>query len=367
MGCERILDCLAKIGLIFFMCGFLHTSSLKAEKFQLMIEDVSGLKTSWPMIGSLAFPQGVLKDISSVRLMSNGVEVPSQVDVSATWQDGSIRWALVGFTASPQGKYYVEYGARVKRSQFKNSLKVIPGSGAGFTIDTGVASFRFDKDKLLPEEGWIISGKEKKQFLKNSGAGAYLIDNKGRRATVAGELAEIENVFLKEGPGRVALKRSGWYVTSAGEKLARAEVWFYFAVDSPVVKLTHSIIFTENTNNVWFKDYGLEFKTASSPLDVYCPIGEFNSEDIRKVTSENQEVYLLQDMYPHFAERVYKAVIGKGEQVVEEFKIAGDWAHGDYGNFGVTLVMPFLAERFPKEISFGPQSTKAVLWSGRSD
>jgi len=353
---------------IFFLSLLVMVSagSLFGKDFRLMVEDVSGLKSPWPMVGSLAFPKGDLKDVSSVRIMSKGQEIPCQVDVAATWRDGSVRWALAGFTAPPVGEYRVEYGQANRKAGFANPLRVIRGKDGDFTIDTGAAVFMFEKDNLLPSEAWLVFGENKRQVLGHSGAGAYLVDNLGRTARVAGLAAGVENTFVKEGPGRAVLKRSGWYVTQAGDRLGRADVWFYFAAGSPVVRVTHTLIFTEDTNKVWFKDYGLEFKTLDSPDDVYCTAGEPGLEEIIKVAGEGKEVYLMQDNYPHFAERKYRAVIGKGDAVIEEFNVAGDWAHGNYGNFGITLAMPWLAERFPKEISFGPGGARAVLWSGRS-
>jgi len=348
---------------------FISGVSIKAANFPLKINDVSGLKSPWPMIASIPFPEGKLMDASGIRIMSGSKEIPCQVDVSATWKDGSIRWVLAGFTGSPQGKYRVEYGERVKRGAYPNPLKIIRQADGGFTIDTGAAVYQFDSDKLLPENGWLVSGNRRIQILKGSGAGVYLVDNSGRTAKAAGQAAEIENRFIKEGPGRVVVKRSGWYVTETGEKLAKADVWLYFSAGTPYVRITHSLLFTEDTNKVWFKDYGLEFKTPDKPSEVYCAVGD-NGEETRKTANMGEEIFLLQSEYPHFAEREYKAVIGSCESgkdsVVEEMKVAGDWAYGDYGNYGISIVMPWLAERYPKEISFGQRGARAVFWSGRS-
>ncbi|MCK9266623.1 LamG domain-containing protein [bacterium] len=353
--------------IVFFL---LFSLTLKAGEFPIRINDISGLNAPWPIIASIPFPEGELIDSSCIRIMSGEREVPSQIDVTATWRDGSIRWTLAGFTASPQGNYRVEFGKDIKRGEYPNPLKVTEQANGGFEVNTGVAIYRFDKNQLLPEEGWLISGKEKRQVLKNSGAGAYLIDNSRREARVSGEAAEITNEVLKEGPNRLAIKRSGWYVTTAGEKLARADVWFYFTAGVPYIKITHTLIFTEDTNKVWFKDYGLEFKTPSNPVDIYSALGETTNIEVKKTPFEGADIYFLQADYPHFAERTYKAFIGKRvnniDTVISEIKTLGDWAYGDYDNFGITVVMPWLAERFPKEISFGEKGARAVFWSGRS-
>ena len=362
---KRVIE---KLFLIIFLCSVFIPFLAQAGEFELRINDMSGLNSPWPLVGSMAFSRGEIKDASSIRIMNGNKEVPSQFDVTATWKDGSIRWALAGFTASPQNKYKVEYGDGIKRSSYTNPLKITNLADGGFTVDTGAAIYQFDKDKLLPEKAWLTANNQKVHILDSSGSGAYLVDNSGRTARVAGTPAEVENTILKNGPARFVVKRSGWYVTEAGEKLARAEVWLYFAENSPIVKITHSLIFTEDTNKVWISDYGFEFKTTSSPSDVYCAQGVPGEESVIKV--KGKEVFLLQDVYPHFAEREYKAGVGVSEnnsdKFVENFNVAGDWAYGDYGNFGMALVIPWLAERFPKEISFGERGARAVLWSGRS-
>ena len=355
-----------KLKLVVLFTALLCALTAGAGGFDITINDSSEMDAPWPLIASIPFPEGELKDISAVRIMSGKREVPSQVDVAATWRDGSVRWAHAGFTASPRGAYRVEYGEGVGRSAYSHPLQVNRRADGGFTVDTGAALYSFERDRLLPEQAWLVSGSRRTLFLDGAGAGAYLVDNAGKTARVAGEEAEIQTEFIKEGPGRLVLKRSGWYVNGAGEKPAWADVWMYFAAGTPYVRITHSLIFTEDTNKTWFKDYGLEFKTPSAPADVYCTIGPPGKVKIMKVPAEGSEVYQMQDTYPHFAEREYRALIGKGGKIIEEFETAGDWAHGDYGSYGITVAMPWLAERFPKEISFGERGARAVLWSGRS-
>ena len=363
----RIKESLA----FLLLLSFAVFRSSGAGTISLTVKDSSGIDSPWPLVASIPFPRGEIKDSSAIRIMSGGSEIPSQVDTATTWHDGSIRWALAGFTSSPRGNYTVDYGKGIKRRPYPHPLKVYRTADGGFTVDTGAAIYQFDADKLLPERAWLVSGKKKTLMLEGSGAGVYLVDNSGQTARVAGKAAEIENRFLKEGPGRVVLKRSGWYVTAEGEQLAKADIWIYLAAGTPYVRITHSIVFTRDTNDIWFKDYGLEFKTPNVPSDVYLPVSEPGAQEtVKKISAAGREIYMLQDSYPHFAERDYRAIIGMSsggiDVPLENIKIAGDWAQGDYGNYGITLVMPWLAERFPKELSFGPRGARAVLWSGRS-
>ncbi|MCK9266941.1 hypothetical protein M0P98_08770 [bacterium] len=355
-----------KIKVFLFVTFGLLVRVSASEIFPISIDDVSGLNSPWPIVASLPFSQGELKDVNSIRIVSGGKEVPSQIDVTATWRDGSIKWALAGFTDSPKKEYMVEYGANVKRGNHPNPIKITKEVDGGYSVDTGVAVYQFDSDKLLFEKGWLTINKVKTPFLDKSGDGAYLVDNNGRVARISGKLSEVKNNVLKEGPGRFVVKRSGWYVTETGERLARGEAWFYFSSGSPYVKITHSLVVTSDTNKVWFKDYGFQFKTVSAPKDMYCAIEENSRETVKKYNLQSREIFMLQDQFPHFAETDFRGVIGTNDKVLEEVGKVGDWAYADYNDFGISIVMPWLAERFPKEISFGEKSGRAVLWSSRS-
>ncbi len=98
------------------------------------------------------------------------------------------------------------------------------------------------------------------------------------------------------------------------------------------------------------------------------------------------EVYLLQDDYPQVADRSFRAVIAEApasdllasnegdvslgnlwvHHWLTEAEVAGDWAEARYADHALMVVMPQLAQRFPKEIAFGPNGVRLAFWSGRS-
>ncbi|TVS10461.1 MAG: hypothetical protein EA424_25345, partial [Planctomycetaceae bacterium] len=297
-------------------------SSAVAGSFDLRINDVSGLDEPWPLVGGLPFPEGELGDASQIRIVGgDGVEIPAQVDVAATWRDGSIRWALVGFTSSPQGTYRVEVGPGVSRRAPTQPIRINRNDAGGLTVDTGAAAYEFLPDRLLPENARM----RETVFLAASGDGAYLIDNRGRMARVAGATAELECEIIKQGPARAVLRREGWYVTADGDRVARAKAWFYFAAGSPYVRVTHSLILTEDTNDLWVRDYGLQFRAAETPREATFALGKadqtddewlsmkpIQAESFPKAAPDGGEVFMLQDVFPHFLEREARAIVGRG-------------------------------------------------------
>ncbi|MCA1809503.1 MAG: hypothetical protein LC725_08660 [Lentisphaerae bacterium] len=410
----KLLPMTAVVICVVALLGFSATAA--AKSFDLQVNDVSGLDEPWPLIGGLPFPEGELHDASLIRVVDGeGQEVPSQIDVAATWRDGSIRWALAGLTASPQGEYRVEYGPDVSRASPARPLTVKQAANGAITVDTGAAVYEFLSDRLLPETARMGDT----VILAGSGDGAYLVDNQGRLARVAGEMADIKTEILKQGPVRAVIRRAGWYVTDDGARVARAKVWFYFAAGTPYLKVTHSLVFTEDTNKLWVRDYGLEFRTPEEPrqvvfahraadetekmealtgksswdavseeqrqalVDMFSGVKERDWQSFL-VAPEGGEVYLLQDIYPHFLERDFRAVIGKVDSVgglrgrskedasfwlepwEKTVEVVGDWGDAQFRDFVLTVVMPWLAQQFPKEIAFGPGGARVAFWSGRS-
>lgn len=380
--------------------------------FALHVDDVSGIDEPWPLLGGLPFPEGALNDASQIRIVNdNGAEMPAQIDVVATWRDGSIRWAHVGFTATPQGEYEVQFGPGVSRMEPTRALRV-EEHGAGYlTVDTGPGIYEFAADALLPTRA-TVDGVE---VLEDAGDGAYLIDNHGRVSRVSGTAAEITSEIFKQGPTRTVLRREGWYVTATGERVARARMWFYFSVESPFVRMTHSLVLTEDTNQLWVRDYGLKFKTSRAPSEAVFSLSESVPAETFPPTSGNidesiavypkqlahmfslglyernqtllpfalegaDEVYMLQDDYPHVGQRNFRGVIARASAALEgggignlwdhewleTMDVAGDWGEARYENHSLMVVMPQLAQRFPKEIAFGPNAARVAFWSGRS-
>ncbi|MFN2352530.1 MAG: hypothetical protein ABR497_11360, partial [Kiritimatiellia bacterium] len=185
--------------------------------------------------------------------------------------------------------------------------------------------------------------------------------------------------------------------------------------------VTHSLIFTEDTNELWVRDYGLEFRTPDKPKNLTFALHEPAPVDALGVRGgsaymetvsldevqnfailfsgpyagrqrhltlpfEGDEIYMLQESYPHFLERQFRAVIASvprseaapsrrtdilGDNLwmhhwLENAEVAGDWADANYGGFGLSVVTPHLAQRFPKEIAFDSDGVRVALWSGRS-
>jgi len=355
--------------------------------FALRVDEVAGLEEPWPLAGGLPFPRGAVHDAAQVRILGpEGAETPAQIDPLMAWSDGSLRWALASFTAVPRGGFRVEFGPGVSRSAHPSPLVFEETPEGRLRVDTGVGVYEFGPQGLLPERAQLGDA----AFLEGAGGGAYLVDQSGRLARVAGEAAGISSEILVAGPARAVVRREGWYVAPDGERVARARAWFYFAAGSPALRVTHSLVFTEDTNELWVRDYGLEFRTPGAPSAARFPIDCGEGEVVVETAPGGGEAYLLQETYPHFFKEESRALVGLagahaweraggpadateatdatvalGEPLAEG-PVAGDWGEADYGGHSLAVVTPDLAQRFPKEIAFSADAARVALWSGRS-
>lgn len=49
---------------------------------------------------------------------------------------------------------------------------------------------------------------------------------------------------------------------------AQVNTWLHFFADSRFVKLLHRLVLTEEANEVWFQDFGVDFPTGlATPRD----------------------------------------------------------------------------------------------------
>lgn len=325
-----------------------------------------------PLKGGVPFPAGTLPDVAPLRLFDErGGEVPAQFDVAATWPDGSVRWALVAFRGSALGAYSVGLGDGVRPTP-EPGIRMARDAAGAVAIDTGVARFLLAPDGLMIESAQIGARGSPRNLWSSGGAGAYLIDNRGREARVAGPLAEVETAVLKEGPARITLRREGWYVSDGDERLARGVARMSFYAGSAAVRLSHSLIFTEDTDEVWIRDYGIEVP--------FVPTGEatvrFDASRKADATpvyehalAEDETVSMTQETFPHFLSADSRFAIessrpGVPGRVLRKGAVAGDWCDVASGGLGLTFVLPDLAEQFPKALEAGRGGIRARLWAG---
>ena len=356
------------LGVLFFSIAGIPLRAAADTTIPLLIDNPTGLDEAWPLTCGVPFAKGKLKDTSSLWVeAANGKKVPCQIDTTATWLDGSVRWVLVNFQGRPDKSYSLKHAQGASAPKVRGGIVVKEEAGR-IIINTGRAEFVIRRDAALISEA-SMSGTV---LLRNGGQGAYVIDNRGREARLGGPFSKMSTRFLLRGPLCTVVRKEGWYVVpKSGLRPARGIVWMYFYGNSPCVKIVHRLVLTKDTNRTWFKDIGVDFPTAlqSGATATFDTARAFDRKATTVRLKKGETAWMLQDDFPHFmSKRSHFSVVhktGAGQKAVKSGAACGDWCSLSSQEGGLTVVLRDLAEQFPKELTASPQKITAHLWAGR--
>ncbi|OGV48236.1 MAG: hypothetical protein A2017_13575 [Lentisphaerae bacterium GWF2_44_16] len=350
---------------LFLSAGLISFLSCAASELLIPIHiDIpEKCNIDWSITCGIPLPKGKYNDISLFSVVdAKGKTVPSQIDKTATWRNGFLRWMLVNFQASPGQSYFFKTG-KTNSSETQKGIE-IKKTDKETLINTGKAEFTLKNDEALISSIKIGN----REIISDSSKDAYLVDNRGRKAYLGGKDSEIETKILLNGKMSTVIRKEGWYVTENDkQKIARGIVWLYFYGNSPYVKLVHRLVLTEDTNNVWFKDIGINFNMNTQ--DALFAVAKGLKKPLAIEIKKGDEAWMLQEDFPHFMSEksnfslIRKTVSGKKE--ISSGKQCGDWCDISSEKGGMTVVLRDFAEQFPKEFTVTDKGLTVHLWAGR--
>ncbi|MBD3292528.1 MAG: hypothetical protein GF393_06360, partial [Armatimonadia bacterium] len=337
-----------------------------AQTVPLIVNDVSGVDWDWPLIGGVPIPRGAIDGPHDIRILdADGNQVEAQIDITTTYRDGSPRWALVSMMAPPDGEYVAQIGGVTEVSPQRASMLVETGEGA-YEVDAFPASYTVTDASLVPQAVTLTPPGT------TIGFEAYCIDNQGRRAVAAGPDANIEVSVLKDGPVRTVLRTEGDYVLEDGTPIARGVCIMEFYAGNTNARLTHSFVLTQDTNELWFRDYGITatFPGQGDAVATFDTDRAFDTT-VREVSlTEGDQAAMTQVEFPHFGERgsLYDLMLMSGNRgtIFETGEACGEWADLTRGDTGCMIAVRDFAEQFPKGYSATPDALTVHLWPQRS-
>ena len=170
-----------------------------ATQVKLTLTERSGIaRTDAPVTCGIPIPKGKLRDVSRVRLMQGGKEIPAQFRAVGLWRPASsVRWLLVDCRATLKGgarqQLVLEYGPDVTGRARPASAVRVGESPAAYTVSTGAARFRLNRkqftlfDEVRLADGTVLVAPPGR---KDAPRGALL---KGLRQTVTRPLPAAAN------------------------------------------------------------------------------------------------------------------------------------------------------------------------------
>lgn len=326
---------------------------------------------SWPVTFGVPFTQGQCKDTAALTVVDDqGRPTPCQITKTADWADGSVRWALVDFTADFSRRYALATGARAPDG---TKIALAESENGGLAVVTGPARYEFGRSGGCFERLLLDANADGRftpdEALVSDSARAYcIVDSKGRRATLTCGKIGVEIA----GERRAVVRVEGDYVTDAGERVAAAIIYYHFYAGLPWVRINHKLIVTEDTNALWFRDIGLKLPVATQGQ----PVASFNSDHDKPAAvaahalDADREIAMTQEDFPHFAsEKSRFTIVRFGGAQTEQLATGaacGDWADLSDARRGLAAQLPAFAETFPKAFRLSPNALTVKLWASES-
>jgi hypothetical protein len=191
----------------------------------------------WPITTGIPFAQGALGSAAHVRLIRDTEEVPAQVQLTARWPDGSVKWLLITFLASApaagQADYRLECGPSVRPTVMAEGLTV-ESSADGVQVSTGALTMRIDREGNLQD----VSTGDGRRFADNARAATVAEDAQGTMFPPGAGTLEVE----ESGPIRAVIKSVFPLRDAKGTHLARIEQRLEAYCGLPWIRLHHTLV-----------------------------------------------------------------------------------------------------------------------------
>ncbi|MBI3945327.1 MAG: hypothetical protein HY321_05375 [Armatimonadetes bacterium] len=344
-----------------------------------------GPLAAWPVTFGVPFPAGALWDADGLRLVDKaGKEIPCQKEVIGRWApEGSVKWVRFDALVDSEQGCFVEVAAPGAGSLPAAPVRVAEQDGK-VVLETGAARCVLGRGASPVEEVWL----GERRVARSAGArGLYLVDQNGRVASASADEESME--VEARGPVAACVRFEGYYRTAQGEPLARHITRVEGYAGQPFVKVTHTLVLTRSTNEVWFKEIGWEL--GAEPGAAPRAIFNVSREEPDRVVSQSLtegvvSAYMFQEdglrmgvrpaepgsipwrAVPRGANRCSASAVREDETATSLFtgEEIGDWAALAGGDTGLALSCREAARQHPKEFEVRGDRIVLRLFSNRN-
>lgn len=334
------------------------------------IHPSSSTSPSSSIVFGVPFAPGKLWDENKVTLQYvGGNQVEYQRETTGNWiSSGSIQWV--------QFKTVVSSGSQLEAvidgpHQPTTSGLLVRTSGSEWEMDAGDYTF-----VLAKEHSPIKTIKSGSTVIANStnAKGLYL-DVSNNALTASGEIAQssndVEITIESSGPVSSCVKIEGDYITSGGTRVAKHVTRLKSHKGINGVDISHTLILSQNTNNIWFSEMGWEFTTNPSTPTSVTSLFNTSSLNLESVKETSLSTLLtssiLQNSYPTFGrntEEPFYTIYENGSAVTSSLTASiGEWFGYKSDNNGLIWGIQDAARQAPKEVSVTRDKLNLMLFS----
>lgn len=181
------------------------------DQIDLFVADISGVGGLRPVTGGAGLARGAAPRGSAFILREeSGAAVPCQAEVLAEWPDGSVRWVLLDFQASPtinaKKRYRLDWSG--SGSHPTPEVPVHAEAGRTFCLRSGAV-------KIGPAKDALFGVSDRFDLALTA------VDGEGKSCVAIADSVAIE----KSGEMRSTLRLSGSLRTQSGERFLGFKMW----------------------------------------------------------------------------------------------------------------------------------------------
>jgi hypothetical protein len=325
--------------------------------------------TEYTVTACVPFPNGALWDMNEVILVDKDRKpLPQQKEIMGLWaKEGSIKWLRFDVTADAENGCFLTLNNNQEAASPAAPLTVAEADGK-VIVKTGDTEYILAKGKSpivkITKSGKVITDSK-------GSDGLYLVDQSGRKGIASAD----EETMLVESKGEVAacIRFEGWYKSDTGENMARHITRLEFGAGDESVKITHTLVLTEDTNKVWFKEIGWDFafpQSGSGKAVFSSSYNDFSKTSEVALADNKTSAYMLQDSHYLFAHNknhfsISRDTGGRSEAIAEGDE-CGDYAVITGQEKSLGIVCSDAARQHPKEFTVSPGKLTLKLFSSRS-
>ena len=267
---------------------------------------------AWPTHAVIAAPRGWIRPGQKLYMLEDGQPMLAQVEVVATWPDGSPKWlhayGTFRYKDGKPAKYRLARGPELPAETPASPLSVRDEKEA-IHIDTGAIKLSIARPFAgitLVEHGGVklIDGEGGPSLV--DGDGTFWHPKYDRDAAV---------VIEQQGPAQVTVKAVGWYQTPEprDDAFCRFTTRIRAFAGSAMVKIDHATTFADNMKEHSVAELAFTLPTASAQ--------SFASPTLRGTFSDRfRAVYLAQLT----DDRLWR-ILQTGDDAERDIKHRGDY------------------------------------------
>ena len=322
----------------------------------------------WPVTFGVPFAAGALWESDGLRVVdSAGRAVPHQAEVVGRWApEGSVKWVRIDAVVSGDGGLFVEVVGPGAEAGVPASGLTVSEAQDRIVLDTGPARFVLALGSSPVAEVWQAG---ELRAASSGRRGLYIIDQRGRlaRASSDGETMRLE----ARGPVAACVRFEGPYRTADGEELARHITRVEAFAGQPFARVTHTLVLTQDTNEVWFADVGWELSVKSGEAaHGWFGTSRTGWQDVGRYPLDAAPVLMLQDKHVALGAGENHFVVARvgddgGLRPLLEGEECGDWVAQAGAAGGLMLACNEAARQHPKEFEIRQDRAVLHLFSSR--